>query len=126
MWPRISEIVLGLGLMAAAASLEGPAWGGIAVGALAAVVIAASAACFARRFRRAHLITLAASLGLCALPFLRAYPAPPLLQGALIGGLVIAMFAIIPVGATRPPEEWTRFESAMDGQQPFGETRRKT
>jgi hypothetical protein len=119
MWPRISELLLALWLLVAPGVLEGPAWGAVAGRMLAVVVLIASAASFAPRFRRAHLVTLLASLGMTAVPFFHAHPAPPLLQGVMITGLVIAMFAVIPVGAMKPPPGWLEFEDAMEKQEPF-------
>ena len=74
------------------------------------VMVAFSAFSFVKRFRRAYLGTLAVALATACYPFLHRPPPSPLMQNLLITALVIAMFAIIPPDALRPPRGWREMD----------------
>jgi hypothetical protein len=60
--------------------------------------------------RHARFGTLAVSFWLLASAYLAAgHPAAPALQNELLTGLLLAMFAIIPNDAARPPCSWREF-----------------
>lgn len=110
MWPRVCEAILATWLLFSPSVLiDEPSVTGVARGA-AVVMLVFSVLSLVRRFRRAHLLTLAVSLATAVYPFLHPPPPSPLMQNLLITALVIAMFAIIPPDATRPPRGWGEVE----------------
>ena len=110
MWPRVCEVILALWLLFSPAVLiDEPSVTRVARGA-AVVMFAFSSLSFVKRFRRAYLGTLAVALATACYPFLHPPPPSPLMQNLLITALVIAMFAIIPTDAMRPPRGWREME----------------
>ena len=106
MWPRVCEAILAMWLLFSPAVLgDEPSVTRIARSA-AVLMFAFSVLSFAKRFRRAYLGTLAVALATACYSFLHPPPPSPLMQNLLITALVIAMFAIIPPDAMRPPRGW--------------------
>lgn len=110
MWPRICEIVLSIWLFVSPAFIDGPAHVDLIARGAAVLMAVLSAMSLAERFRRAYLGTLAVSLLIAGYPFLTPPPASPMLQNIMITGLVIAMFAIMPPDAMRPPRAWRELD----------------
>ena len=110
MWPRVCEAILAVWLLfSPSVFVDEPSVTRIARGA-AVLMFAFSALSFVKRFRRAYLGTLAVALVTACYPFLYPPPPSPLMQNLLITALVIAMFAIIPPDAMRPPRGWEEME----------------
>lgn len=106
MWPRICEALLALWLLVSPSVFPGES-GVDGLARIAAVVmLLASLISLIERLRRAYLVTLAVSLLLSLWPFTQPPPASPMMQNVMIVGLVIAMFAVLPPDATRPPRRW--------------------
>ena len=75
--------------------------------ACAAAIVLLSLASYARRTRRAHLLELAVAAFLVAAGWLgRHGELAAAAQNELASGLVLAMLAIVPSEASRPPETW--------------------
>lgn len=113
MWPRHMEIAFGLWLAASPFVFRHPAdsllgWNDLGC---AALLVALATASHAPRLRRIHLLELAVAAWLVGLGWIRAQgdPSPPTSQNHLVVGLLVAMFAIIPSRASRPPPGWRRF-----------------
>ena len=110
MWPRVCEVILATWLLFSPSVLiDEPSVTRVARGA-AVVMFAFSALSFVKRFRRAYLGTLAVALATACYPFLQPPPPSPLMQNLLITALVIALFAIVPPDAMRPPRGWRELE----------------
>lgn len=108
MWPRALELALGLWLTVAPAVIDHGDDPAAAVargaGAIFVVVVVLS---MIPRIRRIHFATLPLALALVAwtwagLP----RPGPPGAQNLILVGLTLALLALVPTGATDPPEEW--------------------
>lgn len=110
MWPRVAEMVLGAWLAASPALLApvvGTPW--IEVGAGAAVVLLGAVALRPPRpwLRHAHAATLAVALLLLAAGWLiTPRPGPAAAQNRILVGLLLALFALAPTHAERPPPTW--------------------
>jgi hypothetical protein len=110
---RIAEIVLGLWLMVTPAVLAGAVEvPGGAVG-LGAVVTAIAACAMVPAFERfyPHLANGLIGLWLCGWIFVADRPVAPAGQSALIVGLLLLMFAVIPARAASPPRRWRDYLS---------------
>lgn len=109
MWPRICEALLAAWLFFSPGILriDEPTTAWIAR-VTAVVMFVASLVALSDRFRRAYLVTLAVALGIVGVPFLSPPPASPMLQNLIITGLLIAMFAVMPPEAFKPPRGWRR------------------
>jgi hypothetical protein len=113
MWARAFEIGLGLWLIAGpfgvwSASGDGPWLHDVVCGGL---VIAAALAAWRTPVRRAHLAILPVALWLVAHGWWDAAgiaEAPGLTQSRIVVGLSLAMFAVVPSHASRPPPAWRR------------------
>lgn len=110
MWPRICEAILSVWLFVSPALLDGPPHVDLVARGAAVVMAVLSLMALAERFRRAYLGTFAVSLLIALYPFLSPPPASPMLQNLMITGLVIAMFAIMPPDAMRPPRAWRELD----------------
>ena len=110
MWPRICELLLAVWLILSPAFLDGTSQTTVVARVTAIVMILASSLAMTDRFRRAYLVTLLLAVLLTGYPFLYPPPATPMLQNFVVTGLVIAMFAVIPSEATRPPRGWRKRE----------------
>ena len=109
MWARDFECALGLWLAASPFVLAHPPGSGPwAIDlACAAAIVLLSLASYARRTRRAHLLELAVAAFLVAAGWLgRHGELAAAAQNELASGLVLAMLAIVPSEASRPPETW--------------------
>lgn len=110
MWPRVTELLLGIWLIASPAmfgatgSYDAFRVVDVAAGAL---VVAFSVASFWRRMEWAHLLTAALGLGLAAYAYLAfPRPGPAGAQNEIVVGLLLVLFAIVPNEAARPPRPW--------------------
>lgn len=110
MWPRICEAVLALWLLFSPAVFPGASGVDGIARVAACVMLAASLLSLVERFRRAYLLTLAVSLLIALYPFLHPPPVSAMMQNLMIVGLVVAMFAVIPPEATRPPRGWRKLD----------------
>ena len=113
MWPRIAEITLGCWLIASLFVLE---QGSITLGwkvnnmACGAAIIALAALSFSPRMSRAHFAEIAVGLWLLGFAFAtNIQPSPPVVQNAILVGLVLLNFAIVPSQASQPPRAWREF-----------------
>lgn len=110
MWPRVCEVILAAWLMFSPAVLiDEPSVTRVARGA-GFVMAVFSAASLVPRFRRAYLLTLAIAVTTAVYSFVEPPPPSPLMQNLLITALVIAMFAVIPTDAMRPPRGWRELD----------------
>jgi hypothetical protein len=111
MWPRLLEVGLAAWLAAAPFVLgAGRDAARVAHDVGVALVIAVFAlASLTRRFRYAHLLTLAVALWLTAYGWWRFDVAPhAIAQNHMLLGLTLLMTAILPSEAARPPAAWRR------------------
>lgn len=115
MWPRVCEVILALWLLFSPAVLIGEQSVTLVARGAGLVMAVFSAASLLERFRRAYLLTLAVALAAAAFPFFHPPPPSPLMQNVLITALVIAMFAVIPTEAMRPPRGWRELERTRNG-----------
>ena len=112
MWPRIAEIALGGWLIASLLALAPDsipmAWkiNNLACGV---AVIALAAVSFWPPLSRAHLGEIAVGLWLVGFAFAWPGPAFPVVQSAVLVGLTLLNFAIIPNPASLPPRSWREF-----------------
>ena len=112
MWPRIAEIALGSWLIASLLVLEPgsipTAWklNNLACGV---AVIALAALSFWQPFSRAHLAEIAVVLWLIGAAFAWPESPSPSVQNAILVGLTLLNFAIIPSPASLPPRSWREF-----------------
>lgn len=120
MWARHMEIMLGLWLVVSPFALRHEAervflWAhDLSVGAL---VVALAMATHWRPLRRAHLALLPVAAWLIGLGWWRTWQAGGIhpdaaFQNWLLVGLLIAMFAIVPSEASRPPRPWREDDAA--------------
>ena len=110
MWPRYCEIVLAAWLIVSPAVLKGPARVEAIAIASGMAMLVFSALALTERLRRMYLATLLVALAVAGYPFLEAPPVSPLTQNLMITGLIIAMFAIMPPEAMRPPRQWRQID----------------
>jgi hypothetical protein len=117
MWARVVELLLA-GWLALAAWVLGPAaWGAPTADlAIAALAAAASLACFHRPLERLHAVTFALGVALALLGLSAGADAAPLEQSRLGGGLLLAMFAVVPSRSSRPPRGWREYAEAWRRQ----------
>lgn len=113
MWARVIEVMLGCWLAMSPFIFRHGAgdrvlWFTDLFSAIAVIVLALVS--FWPPLRFAHVGNLVVALWLIAFGFWASpYPALPALQNDIIVGLLLAMFAIIPNEATRPPRPWRVF-----------------
>jgi hypothetical protein len=115
MWPRNVEVMLALWLALSPFIFHIPArhsgvWA-VDVGA-ALLIMVFSLASYSKPLRRAYLGTLAVGLGLAIYGLLQSRPPPSWHQNHILVGLLLVMFAIIPVPATVPPRSWRRGQNS--------------
>lgn len=110
MWPRISELLIGIWLVAAPAVLAYPGPASVANSVLSgAAVTALSLLAWLGGFGHARFGTLLISVWLGAFAyFASSHPAPPFRQSEFLAGILLAMMAIIPNRCNRPPVPWER------------------
>jgi hypothetical protein len=112
MWPRVSEIVLGLWLLASPFTFQHSRdhislWAvDLSAGILTIILALASVR---TTFRKAHLATLGVALALVAFGYFS--PSSPAQQNDIRTGLIIMMLAIIPSEAHLPPRPWREYLS---------------
>lgn len=109
MWPRVTEVVLALWLLASPAVLGSGSGGGsrLVPWMAGAVVLLLSASSFVDRFRRNHLGNLGVALFLVAWGWSQApRPGPAWAQNLILTGLVLALIVVVPTRAADPPEGW--------------------
>lgn len=117
MWARFVEILMAIWLLASPSalgyrddvSLAFAAW----IGAI--LVATFSGASLTRRWRKAHLLTLATGLGLIAwgwAAFPR--PGPAGAQNLIVVGLLLGVTAIVPSRALLPPAGWRPWTTSSD------------
>ncbi len=107
MWARVGELVVAAWLAVAAFVFAMPdAVDATVVPLLGAGLVVVEFAA-SRRWRYAHLATLLVAVGLMAWGWSRfPRPGPPAAQSAILSGLMLALFAIVPNEAMRPPVAW--------------------
>ena len=110
MWARIVELVLA-GWLAASPMVQSHPVGARANSlACAAVVAACAIASFSPRMRCAHLASLLVAAWLTGSGWWSAQASPePFAQNWIVVGLVLAMVAIVPSEALKPPLSWRRW-----------------
>ncbi len=113
MWPRVVELMLGVWLTISPFVFRHPSgdfvlWmNDLGCGTL---VIAFSCLSYWEPTKHARFATLAVSLWLMVGAYFAAvHPAAPALQNEFLTGMLLAMFAIIPNEASRPPRSWREF-----------------
>ena len=111
MWPRICEALVSLWMLIAPEVFPGDIETEVLTRVAAIAMLTLSLLSLLERLRRAYLGTLVVSLVIAAYPLTQPHPASPLAQNLMIAGLVIAMFAILPPDAMKPPRSWREFES---------------
>jgi hypothetical protein len=113
MWARVVEVMLGCWLAVSPfifrhAADERWLWANDFASAFAVVTLALLS--FWRPLRHAHLAIGAVGLWLMGFGYFASpHPLAPALQNDLLVGLLLAMFAIIPNEANRPPQAWREF-----------------
>jgi peptidoglycan/LPS O-acetylase OafA/YrhL len=115
MWPRNVEAMLALWLALSPFifHIPGRHTGAWAVDLGAAVLIMVfSLASYWKPLRRAYVGTLAVGLGLAIYGLVQSRPPPSWHQNHILVGLLLVMFAIIPVPANAPPRSWRRSPSS--------------
>ena len=123
MWPRITELAIGLWLCASPLLFRGsdsapsPAVNSFLYGTL---VIATSVLSFWEPARHARIGTALVGLWLLAFSYAAAgRPAALELQNLFVSGLLLILFTVVPNEANRPPRPWRKYiSSAADGPQP--------
>ncbi len=117
MWPRLVEALLGLWLLASPlalgsvtdASARFADWIG------GSLVLALAALSALRSYRHAHLGTLLVVGGLTTWAWLHfPRPGPPQAQNDILVSLLLAVVAIVPTGASRPPASWRPYVGPRD------------
>jgi hypothetical protein len=110
MWARVVEVMLGCWLLVSPFVFRDTPhvsafWTTDVATGCAAIVC--SLAAFARPLARAHLLTGAAGVWLIASGyFSMPRPGPPAAQNEIVIGLLLAMLAVVPTEASRPPAPW--------------------
>jgi len=115
-WARHMELALGAWLLVSPFVLRHTAertflWAhDLAVGAL---VVGVALACHWRPLERAHLVLLGVAAWLIGLGWWRTWQSDGIhpdaaFQNWLLVGLMLAMFAVVPSDASRPPRPWRR------------------
>jgi hypothetical protein len=114
MWARVVEVMLACWLAISPFALRHPREDvGLWLNDLlcAAAVATFSLLAFWRRTGGAHLLVGVVGLWLIGLGYLgSSHPAPPASQNHILLGMTLAMLAIVPNRAERPPEPWQAFE----------------
>ncbi|MFN3322539.1 MAG: SPW repeat protein [Bryobacteraceae bacterium] len=112
MWPRDIELSLGLWLIVSPFVFRHPAeavtwWANDMLCGL--VVVVFSLLSYSVRFHWAHFFTIAVAIWLYAFArFSVSFPPPAALQNNAVVGLLLALFAVLPNEAERPPRPWRR------------------
>jgi hypothetical protein len=107
MWPRVVEAALGMWLVVASMLLAIPGAADTTVVPLVAGIVMLGLAAIATKSRHAHLFVLLVALGLIVWGWARfPRPGPPAAQNAILVGLTLALFGIIPNDAYDPPVAW--------------------
>lgn len=119
MWARVVEVMLGLWLVISPFIFghfpeNRPLWlSDVLAGALAASIALASSIALAtpyRRLRYLHLLNIGVAFWLIAHGYVAGGQASaPGYRNEILTGLVLLLFAVIPVEANDPPESWRRF-----------------
>lgn len=112
MWARTVEVMLGLWLGASPFIFGHPTdepglwWNDLGT---AFLVVTISLLSFWSSTSHAHLLNIPVALWLLAFGYFGSgEPPSPAAQNELMVGLLLLMIAIIPSGATLPPEEWRK------------------
>lgn len=109
MWARVAEIAAAAWLASQARFLAG-ADARVDV-AFAAAFFVLAALSFARRTSRAHLLELPIACALVLHGWLATRDAPTAAaQSHILTGMIVAMLAIVPSHASRPPRAWIEHE----------------
>lgn len=115
MWPRVSELVVAAWLVVASFAFAVPGALDATLVPLASGVGVVVAFLASRRWRRAHLGTLVVALVLIGWGWARfPRPGPAAAQNAILSGLMLGLFAIVPNEAMDPPVAWR--PHARDGE----------
>lgn len=110
MWPRAVELMLGLWvLLSPFVFLREPGPPLVLGNAVicGTLICTCSLLSFWKKARRAYLGNIAVALWLAGFGYVAGgFPSAPVYQNALITGLVLLLFAIIPSEANDPPRSW--------------------
>lgn len=107
MWPRVCELAVATWLLVSGFGLSRTGALDTQLVPLTAAVAVGMIFVASRRWRHAHLLTVAVALGLILWGWMRfARPGPPAAQNAILSGLMLALLGIIPNQAMDPPVGW--------------------
>ena len=107
MWPRIVEATLGVWLIVASVLFGTPEASEATTLPLVAGIAVLLVSALSTRMRNAHLLVLLVAVGLVAWGWLRfPRPGPAAAQNAILVGLTLGLFGIIPNEAHEPPPAW--------------------
>jgi hypothetical protein len=120
MWPRVTEIVIGLWLLTSpwllASNSAVGAWhfNGLLCGS---TIVLLGGLSFRSRWRKAHLAEIPIGVWILSCAYLDStHPAPPVVQSGVLTALFLLNFAIIPSQANLPPISWQRFRADSSSQ----------
>lgn len=117
MWPRIVELTLGVWLLVSPTIVGGAEGaGGRVIPWIAGVaVLILSGSTFVARFRLNNLGNLPVAAFLIVWGWSQApRPGPAWAQSLILTGLLLALTAIVPTGAARPPQGWRPYVNERD------------
>jgi len=115
MWARTLEMAVGVWLTMSAFTFAVPGAADAIVVPLAGGVAVLLIALWSRRARHAHLFVLLVALVLIVWGWARfPRPGPPAAQNAMLVGLVLGLFSIVPNEADKPPPAWRRYVRESD------------
>lgn len=117
MWARVVEALLGVWLILAAVLFGMPDATDATTVPLVAGIATLLLSALATRLRHAHLLVLLVAVGLIAWgwsSFPR--PGPAAAQNAILVGLTLGLFGIIPNQAHEPPVGWRPYSRSDDGR----------
>jgi hypothetical protein len=115
MWPRVSEIVLGIWLVLSpfvfgTPSREWACWvADLSAGILTILLALAS---LLTPLRKAHLAIFVIAIALIGFGYISS-PITPALQNDLLTGLLLMMFAVVPGEASLPPRTWREYNANL-------------
>lgn len=115
MWPRVSEIILGLWLILSPFAFGTPShkWASWVADLSAGILtILLALASLLTPLRKAHLAIFLVAIALMGFGYISS-PVTPALQNDLLMGLLLMMFAIVPSEASIPPRTWREYNSNL-------------
>ena len=107
MWARICELVVAAWLVVTAFAFALPGAVDTVVVPLAGAALVVASFVASRFWRHAHLAVLVVALGLIAWGWARyPRPGPAVAQSAILAGLMLGLFGVVPNEAMDPPVAW--------------------